>query len=100
MVNYYLYKITYWNERTDKEVLTQGIVAAESYTKAMQAIVNDYGDESICEIKYLALYNDGGDTLTINNVMFDIFINGHNNKNIYCSYHVVKEESDSKNVNF
>ena len=47
MVNYYLYKITYWNERTDKEALTQGIVAAESYTKARQAIVNDYGDESI-----------------------------------------------------
>ena len=100
MVNYYLYKITYWNERTDKEVLTQGIIAANSYTEAMQAIVNDFGDDSICEIKYFALYDNSCDTLTINDVIFDMFMNGHNEKNIYCSYHVVKEESDSKNVNF
>lgn len=100
MVKYYLYRITYWNERTEKEVVTQGIAAARSYAEAMEAIINDFGEDSICKIKYLALYDESSDTLTINDAMFDMFINGHNEKNIYCSYHVVKEESDSKNVNF
>jgi len=89
-MSYYIFKITYYDDYENKEIKTNGLVAAGSFSEAMKAITNDWGENSIMSLDLLMPIEDLSETLTLNEAMFHMFFNG-NNKTKIESYHLAKK---------
>lgn len=83
---YYIFKVSYYNEYKDEEIKTCGLVAANSYSGAMDAITRDWGENSIVSLDFLMPIEDISETLTLNDAMFHMFFKGHNEKKIESYY--------------
>ncbi|MDV3428775.1 MAG: hypothetical protein LIR50_17430 [Bacillota bacterium] len=92
-MKYYIFKITYWNERIGDELTATGLVSAKSYSDALNAITQDYGEEDICSIDSIQEIESICRTLTLNNAMYNMFKMAHNEGKIE-SYHL--DEKDYK----
>lgn len=78
-MKYYIFKISYYNEYKNKENQIRGLVAANSYSGAVDAITKDWGGEDyIISLNFLMPIEELGDTLTLNETMFNMFLAGHN----------------------
>ena len=89
-MSYYIFKITYYNDYKNKEIKANGLVAANSFSEAMKAIANDWGENSIMSLDLLMPIEELSETLTLNEAMFHMFFNGNNETKIE-SYHLAKK---------
>lgn len=89
-MSYYIFKITYYDDYKNKEIQTNGLVAADSFSEAMKAITNDWGENSIMSLDLLMPIEELSETLTLNEAMFHMFFNGNNETKIE-SYHLAKK---------
>ena len=89
-MSYYIFKISYYNDYKDKEIKANGLVAANSFSEAMKAITNDWGENSIMSLDFLMPVEDISETLTLNDAMFHMFFNGNNETKIE-SYNLAKK---------
>ena len=96
-MSYYIFKITYYDDYKDKEIQTNGLVAASSFSEAMKAITNDWGENSIMSLDLLMPIEELSETLTLNEAMFHMFFKGHNETKIE-SYHL--DEKDHKGKSY
>ena len=55
---FYKYKVTYFDESTDKEVPSEGIVWGDNYGDAANRVAEDYGKDLI-DIYLYGIYIDG-----------------------------------------
>ncbi len=94
-MTYYIFKISYYNEYKDEEIKTCGLVAADSFSGAMNAIIRDWGENSIISLDFLMPIEDISETLTLNDAMFHIFFKGHNETKIE-SYHLAEKDHKGK----
>lgn len=46
-MNYYEYHITIWDDEDARETFYQGVVPANNYSKAIDALVEYYGEDAI-----------------------------------------------------
>lgn len=97
MPKYYLYKATIWNENIGEENKVCGLVAASSYTQALEYIIADYEEENIVSIDSIMEIESICKTLTLNNAMYHMFFEGHNERKIK-SYHL--DERDYKGKSY
>lgn len=96
-MSYYIFKITYYDDYKNKEIQTNGLVAAGSFSEAMKAITNDWGEDSIMSLDLLMPIEELSKTLTLNEAMFHMFFKGHNETKIE-SYHL--DEKDHKGKSY
>ena len=89
-MSYYIFKITYYDDYKNKEIKANGLVAAGSFSEAMKAITNDWGENSIMSLDLLMPIEELSETLTLNEAMFHMFFNGNNETKIE-SYHLAKK---------
>lgn len=94
-MTYYIFKISYYNEYKEKEIKTGGLVAANSYSGAIDAITQDWGENSIVSLDFLMPIEDISETLTLNDAMFHMFFKGHNEKKIE-SYYLAEKDHNGK----
>lgn len=94
-MTYYIFKVSYYNEYKDKDIKTCGLVAANSYSGAMDAITRDWGENSIISLDFLMPIEEISETLTLNDAMFHMFFKGHNEKKIE-SYHLDEKNHKEK----
>lgn len=94
-MTYYIFKVSYYNEYKDKEIKTCELVAANSYSGAMDAITRDWGESSIISLDFLMPIEDISETLTLNDAMFHMFFEGHNERKIE-SYHLAEKDHKGK----
>lgn len=85
-MTYYIFKISYYNEYKDEEIKTCGLVAAKSYSGAIDAITRDWGENSIISLDFLKPIVNLSETLTLNDAMFHMFSEGHNERKIESYY--------------
>ncbi len=57
---FYKYKVTWYNSYEDKELTETGLVHADSYGNAANAVVEDYGKDDVIDIYLYEIYNEGG----------------------------------------
>jgi hypothetical protein len=57
---FYKYKVTWYNSYEDKELTETGLVHANSYGNAANAVVEDYGKNDVIDIYLYEIYNEGG----------------------------------------
>lgn len=94
-MTYYIFKITYYNDYKDEEIKTCGLVAADSFSGAMNAIIRDWGENSIISLDFLKPIVDISETLTLNDAMFHMFFKGHNERKIE-SYNLAEKDHKGK----
>ena len=94
-MTYYIFKISYYNEYKEKEIKTSGLVAADSFSGAMDAITRDWGEDSLISLDFLMPIEDISETLTLNDAMFHMFFNGNNETKIE-SYHLAEKDHNGK----
>lgn len=94
-MNYYIFKITYYNDYKDEEIKTCGLVTASSFSGAISAITRDWGENSIISLDFLMPIEDISETLTLNDAMFHMFFKGHNETKIE-SYHLAEKDHKGK----
>ena len=94
-MTYYIFKISYYNEYKNEELKVNGLVAANSFSGAMDAIVHDWGENSIISLDFLMPIEELTNTLTLNDAMFHMFFNGNNERNIE-SYHLNEKNCKEK----
>ena len=95
-MSYYIFKISYYDDYKDKEIKANGLVAADSFSEAMKAITNDWGENSIMSLDFLMPVEDISETLTLNEAMFHMFFNGNNEAKIK-SYSLVDKNPKGEN---
>lgn len=99
MDKYFLFKITIWNETHGDEEKACGLVAAPSYSQALNRIIGDYSEDSLCSIDSIIEIEGICETLTLNEAMYHMFIHFHNEDEID-SYHLKENESSKGKTYF
>ena len=94
-MTYYIFKVSYYNDYKGKEIKANGLVAANSYSGAMDAITRDWGEDSIISLDFLMPIGEDSETLTLNDAMFNMFFEGHNETKID-SYYLTKKDHKGK----
>ena len=47
---YFKYNVTYFNTAKDDETSAEGLIYASNYSEAARKVVEDYGDEEVCDL--------------------------------------------------
>lgn len=95
-MKYYIYKIFWYDKYDDLEKTDYGLVAADTYTHAINNVILDYGtEENVISIEIKDISDGDCKTLTINKAMVQMFNNGHNEKFVE-SYHLAEKDYKGK----
>lgn len=65
-MNYFVYKVEFWDECTYEESIDRGLIAAESASECLASIEKHYGKDNILSFWISYIYSEFGE---INNVM-------------------------------
>lgn len=70
---FYKYTVTWYNSYEDKVLIETGLVCANSYSNAANAVVEDYDKDKVIDIYLYKIYNDGNGACISVNELKDTF---------------------------